>query len=420
MSDMTVRDQQLPGRWGRLADPTIPATVALGLAVGGAVLGFERLVTTILSAVRDGPTWLVVIAPSLAIGVAGIVVRFGGAPHDCSTADEYLRCFHDRERDPSLRSVARRLVASVATLGLGAPLGLEGPSVLLGVGVARATRRWLRPSWYRRIDTEALLVAGAAAAVAAIFKAPATGAVFALEVPFRRDLARHQLMPALTGAATGYLAFAVGDGTRPLFPVAGSPPFDLRDLLGALILGAVSGALARIIALGIRRAKRWGGRDLRLTVAAMVVLAGASWATLEVTGAPIGIGPGYRLMEWATDPSIATGAIAIVLVIRFVSVLAATAGGGVGGFFIPLVVIGDLTGRVLGDLVGGPTRSLFPVLGIAAVLGAGYQVPLAAVMFVAETSGRPGYVVPALIAAVAADLTVGSESVTDYQIDRAR
>jgi CIC family chloride channel protein len=40
-------------------------------------------------------------------------------------------------------------------------------------------------------------------------------------------------------------------------------------------------------------------------------------------------------------------------------------------------------------------------------------------MFVAETSGRPEYVVPALIAAVAADLAVGTDSVTDYQRDMA-
>jgi CIC family chloride channel protein len=62
---------------------------------------------------------------------------------------------------------------------------------------------------------------------------------------------------------------------------------------------------------------------------------------------------------------------------------------------------------------------LFPILGVAAVLGAGYQVPLAAVMFVAETSGSPSYVVPALLAAVAADIAMGRESVTDYQQDRA-
>lgn len=55
--------------------------------------------------------------------------------------------------------------------------------------------------------------------------------------------------------------------------------------------------------------------------------------------------------------------------------------------------------------------------GPAIMLGAGYQVPFAAVVFVAETSGRAGYVVPALLAAVAADHAVGHESVTDYQRD---
>ena len=55
------------------------------------------------------------------------------------------------------------------------------------------------------------------------------------------------------------------------------------------------------------------------------------------------------------------------------------------------------------------------VIGVAAFLGAGYRVPLAAVMFVAEASGRPGFVVPALLAAVAASLVMGSASVTAYQ-----
>ena len=55
------------------------------------------------------------------------------------------------------------------------------------------------------------------------------------------------------------------------------------------------------------------------------------------------------------------------------------------------------------------------IIGVAAFLGAGYRVPLAAVMFVAEASGRPGFVVPALLAAVAAALVMGSASVTTYQ-----
>ncbi len=406
------------GRW--LTDLTLPAAAATAAAVGAGVFLFDTVVRATLDAVRSGPWWLGVIAPAAAIAIANLVMRASGDRHNRSTADEYLRAFHDPSRSLSGRSVVARLGAATASLGLGAPLGLEGPSVLIGVASARSLFDSLRPRWARRIDPEALLVAGAAAAVAAIFKAPATGAIFALEVPFRRDLARHQLMPALTGAAFGYLTFVVGDGSDPLFPVAGTPPFDFRDLLGAVVLGIVCGGLARGIAVSIRAAKHISSRTkVPATIGVAVGLAGAAWASLAIAGEPVGIGPGYRLIAWADNPDVALGAIAALLAIRFVSVLLATSGGAVGGFFVPLVVVGNLVGRVMGAIVGGPAESLFPVLGITAVLGSGYQVPLAAVMFVAETSGRPGYVVPALLAAVAADIAVGSESVTDYQRDRA-
>jgi len=91
------------------------------------------------------------------------------------------------------------------------------------------------------------------------------------------------------------------------------------------------------------------------------------------------------------------------------------AGGGVGGLFVPLVVAGALLGRMFGAVIGHDD-SLFLVVGIAAFLGAGYRVPLAAVMFVAETTGRPGFVVPGLIAAVAAEMLMGASSVTTHQL----
>jgi H+/Cl- antiporter ClcA len=47
--------------------------------------------------------------------------------------------------------------------------------------------------------------------------------------------------------------------------------------------------------------------------------------------------------------------------------------------------------------------------------GAGYRVPLAAVVFVAETTGRPGFTLPGLLAAVAAALVMGRASVTTYR-----
>jgi CIC family chloride channel protein len=53
---------------------------------------------------------------------------------------------------------------------------------------------------------------------------------------------------------------------------------------------------------------------------------------------------------------------------------------------------------------------------VAAFLGAGYRVPLAAVMFVAEATGRPGFIVPALLAAVADELVMGRSSVAELQV----
>ena len=112
-----------------------------------------------------------------------------------------------------------------------------------------------------------MLVAGAAAGVAAIFKAPATGAVFALEVPYQDEFARHMLIPSLVGAATGYLTFAAFHGTEPLFAVAAAPPFRYIDLIAALALGVAAGLGARRVrpepALGQGPGHPHGGVEAR-------------------------------------------------------------------------------------------------------------------------------------------------------------
>jgi CIC family chloride channel protein len=134
------------------------------------------------------------------------------------------------------------------------------------------------------------------------------------------------------------------------------------------------------------------------------------------TGESIGIGAGYGTIDWVLEPGHAAWLVLLVLVVRCVATSATVAGGGVGGLFIPLVVAGALLGRLAGDLAGDTRTTLFLVIGVAAFLGAGYRVPLAAVMFVAETTGRPGFVVPALLAAVAAELVMSRSSVTEYQL----
>jgi CIC family chloride channel protein len=394
--------------------------VVLLAAVTGVLVGFavalvdSLTIDAMLESLFEAPLWVQAGLPVVGLVVTAIVLRLAGGVSP-ATADEYLRSFHDPSHVLTPKPLVARLTGAIATIGTGSPLGLEGPSIYLGAATGSAiTRRLPRP--FRGIDRRTLLVAGAAAGVSAIFKTPATGAVFALEVPYRDDLARRMLLPALVASASGYLAFVVVHGTQPLFVVSGQPEFNFRDLVGAAAVGVLAGAGARWFASAIMLAKRGATASApkRLAIAAPLVV-GLFVLTRLLTGESLTLGPGFEAVRWAATTDEALWVLAAVLVIRCLATATVVGAGGVGGLFVPLVVTGALLGRIVGDAVHTLEPTLFTVIGVAAFLGAGYRVPLAAVMFAAESTGRPGFVVPGLIAAVTAELCVGSRSVTTYQ-----
>jgi CIC family chloride channel protein len=389
---------------------------AVGVVTGAGVSLLETVIVGLEERVYALPLWMVAGAPALGLLLTALVLRWIGGAVSPSTADEYLKAFHDAKYPLPGRAFVARTLGGVATLGLGGAMGLEGSSIYIGANVGARLRR-AASGRFGVPDRRVLLVAGAAAGVAAIFKAPATGAVFALEVPYQDEFARHMLIPSLVGAATGYLTFAAFHGTAPIFPIDAAPPFSYVDLLAALALGAAAGVGARLFAWALRAAKDLANRTVawqRVMVAGTavaVLILVSQWAT----GAPLAFGPGYQALEWAADPDQALWAVAVLLVVRCLATTSAVGGGGVGGVFVPLVVAGALLGRFVGGAIHELQTTLFTVIGVAAFLGAGYRVPLAAVMFVAEATGRPGFVVPGLLAAVAAELMMGRSSVTTYQ-----
>ena len=395
---------------------TLVLAALTGALTGLGVAAFEWLTrSAIFERLLDLPIGAQAAALVVGLAAAALALWFVGGRASPSTADEYIANFHDRNHPLPLRPVLGRLLAGMATLGSGGALGFEGPSLYLGAAVGTGIqRRWRR--WFGRAEAKVLMVAGAAAGVAAIFKAPVTGAIFALEVPYRDDTARHMLLPALLGAATGYLTFVTLVGTEPIFVVDGSPPFDLKELGGAAVLGLVCGLGARAYASLITRAKalaRQGHPAVRIGVAG-VTLAALLLTSNLVFGEGLSAGSGYRVLEWVTEPGHSVALVLALLAFRVAATSVTLAGGGVGGLFIPLVIAGALIGDA-GALAIGDTTNLFPLIGVAAFLGAGYRTPLAGVVFVAEATGRPGFIVPGLIASVAAQLVMGDVSVSPYQ-----
>jgi CIC family chloride channel protein len=387
-----------------------------GACTGLGVALFERIVVDgLLDRVFELPAAVLAFLPLVGLTIAWLALRFVARSQRPATADAYLLAFHDPEQPLRLREVPGRMLAAVATLGAGGAMGMEGPSLYLGSSIGTLLERRF-PRMTQGASRRVLLVAGAAAGVAAIFKAPATGAVFALEVPYQDDLARRMLLPALVSSATSYLVFVAINGTAPLLSARGNAPFTLTDLAAAIGLGAAAGLCARAFAWLIRWAKEL---PLRTPPILHVLVGGLGLAAIfalaySLTDQPVTLGVGYNTIEWAATEH-AIWLLLVILVLRCLATAATVAGGGVGGLFVPLVVAGALLGRVTAEVVGDARGTLFVIIGVAAFLGAGYRVPLAAVMFVAEASGRPGFVVPALLAAVAASLVMGRSSVTTYQ-----
>lgn len=425
MDPVTRRDRLRSGvgarraelhRLARRSKEVLLLAAAVGVATGLGVALFDTAVTKAVDGVDRLPLWAAALAPPLGLSIAALALRVLGPSATPATADEYLHAFHDSDHSLALRPLVARMVAALATLGSGAPMGLEGPSLYLGSSLGDTLQRRL-PRVFSTEQRRVLLVAGAAAGVAAIFKAPATGAVFALEVPYQDDLARRMLLPSLVAAASGYLTFVAVHGTDPLLAITGAPPFSFMDLAAAVVLGALAGGGARLFAWALRRAKdattqypAWA----RIPAVGLG-LAGLFGLARLAAGESLTTGPGYDTITWALDPAHSAWLVAAILVLRCTATSLTVAGSGVGGLFVPLVVAGALSGRIVGGAVGGLDTSLFTVIGVAAFLGAGYRVPLAGVMFVAEATGRPGFVVPGLLAAVVAELLMGRSSVTSYQ-----
>lgn len=394
------------------------AAACIGAVTGLAVAAITSSVEHMFNFLVDHhAVQYVAVMPFIGLVLSWASLKFVGDNATPDTADIYIQHFHGGNYHFRLRRFFARILATFGTLGFGGALGFEGISIYVGTYIGdRFQRRF--PKLLRGFDRRTLFIAGAAAGVSAVFKAPATGAVFALEVPFEDDFARSMLLPTLVSSASSYITYVSFRGITPIFHIHGTPPFSFRDIGGALLLGVAAGLCARLFCIGMRFAKQFGRTTSPLV---HIPLAGVTMAAIvlfgyHLTGTTSTIGPPYDLFSWLLVPDRAIGVLILLLLLRALAAITTVGGGGVGGVFIPLVICGALLGSVAGGIFHGTDLSMFVIIGIAAFLGAGYRVPLAAVTFIAEATGRPGYIVPGLLAAVMADVVMGSNSITSYQL----
>jgi CIC family chloride channel protein len=396
------------------------AAILVGIVVGLLVAVFEQVtVEWLLEELATRPLWQQALAPIIGLTLSSVILRVvGGRGTTNSTSDEYIKAFHDRHPKLPWRHLPAKLMAGAATIGFGGAVGLEGPSIYAGSSTGFHVQNRIA-RLLRRDEQKVLLVAGAAAGVAAIFKAPATGVLFAMEAPYRDDVTRRALLPALLAAAASYLTFiTLLDDRTAVFPVLGrtQDPLEAWDLLGGALVGLAAGLGGRGFAYLVRHAKEANrfGQHWRIIIGG-AVLAGLALGSDAIFDSPLTLGFGRDATDWVFEEEQAIGLLAVLFLFRMTATLVTVGAGGTGGLFIPLAVLGVIMGALIGEVVGQADTTLYPTLGLAAFLGAGYRVPIAAVMFVAESSRGSPFVVPALIAAAVSQLVAGNSSVSNFQ-----
>jgi CIC family chloride channel protein len=346
------------------------ASATTGVVVAMVVALFDAIaVEVVYDWLLSQRLTLQVVAPAVGSVMAILILRHLAFRSTSSTSDEYLRAFHDRNPSLPIREVPGKLLAGVATIGLGGAVGVEGPSIYAGSSLGL----WIQSRFGQIVGRDVvrlLLTAGAAAGVAAVFKAPATGVMFAMEVPYRDDVTPHALLPSLLAAASSYATFVALVGTEPVVPLldqgtASVLSVQVVDLIGALVLGLAAGAGGRGFAWLVRKTKTW---SQGLPIARRIAIGGATMAALAVLsdwafGEALTLGPGVDAMVWANGDR-ALQLIALLFALRLLATAATLVAGGVGGLFIPLASLGVLMGAFVGSAIGQDQTTLYPILGL--------------------------------------------------------
>jgi CIC family chloride channel protein len=299
---------------------------------------------------------------------------------------------------------AGKLLASIATMGLGGSAGMEGASKWLGATIGYVMQGLFnRLPWkLTRGNPRTALIVGGSAGIAAIFRAPLSGAIMGVESPYKHDLAHDALLPGLAAAATSFWAFTRLRPATSYFPISFHYQLNSRDMLVAIPLG-LSAGLASHLFLGTLGRFRKGFERLTRFVAVRTLVGGMllsllAYASYRIVGKPVTLHAGLPVANELMHGQYVLTACVLIFVLKIAATSITFGSGGVGGLFVPTATIGAALGATWDLLVPGTQPGVYTLLGIAAFAGASYNSLLFSTVFIAEASGSAFLMVPALIA----------------------
>ena len=313
------------------------------------------------------------------------------------------------------RSFATSVISEVV-IGMGASIGREAAPKLLGGASASVVADRARLSVAQR---RLLVACGAGAGLAAVYNVPLGGALFTAEI-LVGTITLPVILPAVVCSAIATLTAWIYLPSHATYLDIPAYHFSRALLVWALIAGPVVG----LFAAGYIRLVGWVSHH---QLSGRNALAGPLVA-FSILGAvaiqyPQLLGNGK---DMAHDAFVGAGGLvllAALFMLKPVVTALCLGGGASGGLFTPVMS----TGAVLGAFGGVAWSYLWPgapvgayaIVGAAAMIGAGMQAPLAALVLVLELT-HSGFSLMVPMMAATALATAVARYIDGYSIYTAR
>ncbi|MDR5874378.1 chloride channel protein [Halomonas sp. CUBES01] len=392
----------------------LPQLCVLGLVSGlitGALMVIFRLLLSAggLLLMPDGDPeafeglapWVRAGLPFLAVTLIGVLLyRQKAAARKLGVGHVIERLTYHQGRFPLRNWLNQWWVGVIAVLG-GLSAGREGPAIHLGAAASSGLGLRMRlPHNSLRV----LVACGTAAAISASFNTPIAGVIFAMEVVMM-EYTLMSFMPVILASMMGALVAQLVYGNQPAFDIPDVALGSLMNLPWVILLGLVIGLLAGgfIHLSRLQRFQQWP-LWFRLGTVAAVTGVAAFWFP-EVQGI------GYDSVAAALNNQLTVQVLLALMAVKLVVTGLTVAGGVPIGIIGPVLVMGAATGALSGLLgawvweAKAADPGVYAMLGMAAMMGAVLQAPLAALMALLELTHTPGIMLPGMLVVVVACLT---------------
>ncbi len=315
------------------------------------------------------------------------------------------------------------IVTSALTVGFGGSVGLEGPSVSTGGSLGSNIAQTLKLDYKHTIQ---LIGMGGAAALAAIFQAPITGIMFALEV-FMIDLSLNAIVPIIVSSFTAILTAYFFLGQTVEYSAVINEGFIPSNALYYIGLGLFAGLVSAYflkVSFSVEKSFKkvqspWarfivGGTLLGILIFLFPALYGEGYEAVNLVLR--GDGDYHSLFDrsswfvWFMDFDFLKIDSRLVFIILFALLILlkafATAftfgAGGVGGTFAPALFIGAFTGLFFATTVnylgiGDLDPAKFALVGMSGLVAGMLHAPLTGIFLIAEITNGYSLIVPLMI-----------------------